>query len=370
MKSAATLAALTLIVFSASTAAAHEAPYSYLDLERSSAGVSGRYTAHVFDLAHELGISPPDSLLEPGVAQRLRDSLVVRLAPRFSLETNGATHEFTFGAVRVDADRSGLAFEVGAPIASTAGAATLRALPFPYDPEHELFVTVRAGEAVVLQDILTARRSHAELYATGARGILAVLRTFVPAGIHHIFIGPDHILFVIALLLPGGGLRRLFGIVTAFTLAHSVTLALATFGIVNPPGAIVEPAIALSIVAVGLSNLWRGWRRDPRLEDSSANAGRDPRHLTAFAFGLIHGFGFASVLRDFGLPAQALGTSLLGFNLGVEVGQACIVSVAAPLLMLARRANPRAARVILIVGSIGVTLAGIGWLIERLGALR
>ena len=134
----------------------------------------------------------------------------------------------------------------------------------------------------------------------------------MPAGVHHILIGPDHLIFLVGLLLLGGTLRQLALVVTAFTLAHGMTLSLAALNIVSPPTRIVEPAIALSIVYVGADNLM-------------IRGGRDVRVWIAFAFGLIHGFGFASVLREMDLPPTALGWSLFSFNVGVEIGQLLVV---------------------------------------------
>ena len=115
------------------------------------------------------------------------------------------------------------------------------------------------------------------------------MQKFLPAGIHHILIGPDHLLFLVGLLLLGGTVRQLALIVTAFTVAHSITLSLAALNLVSPPARIIEPAIALSIVYVGADNLL--------IRD-----GRDVRAWIAFAFGFIHGFGFANVLREMDLP--------------------------------------------------------------------
>jgi hydrogenase/urease accessory protein HupE len=168
----------------------------------------------------------------------------------------------------------------------------------------------------------------------------------------HIFIGPDHILFVVGLLLLGGTVGQLLKIVTAFTLAHSITLAAATLGLWDPPARIVEPAIALSIVFVGVHSLLT-----PK---------RDARLLFAFAFGLIHGFGFAGVLRELDLPRHALGWSLFSFNVGVEFGQACIVLAVAPPLALLRRHNRPLAQKIVTAGSAGVIFAGAYWFAQRL----
>ena len=166
----------------------------------------------------------------------------------------------------------------------------------------------RAAAAVDLQ-----RHSGEHTYYPGTtQGAIAVMQTFIPSGIHHIMIGPDHILFLVGLLLLGGTWGALVKIVTAFTIGHSLTLSLAALNIVTPPPRIIEPAIALSIVFVGADNLVRG-------------AGRDLRAWVALIFGLVHGFGFANVLREFGLPAEALGWSLFSFNFGVEIGQLAIV---------------------------------------------
>ncbi len=171
---------------------------------------------------------------------------------------------------------------------------------------------------------------------------------------HHIFIGPDHILFIVGLLLLGGSLGHLLKIVTAFTIAHSVTLVLATFNILNPPARMIEPIIALSIVFVGAHALRRrGEKRDWRL-------------LFAFGFGFIHGFGFANVLRDMALPRTALGWSLFSFNVGVEIGQACIVLAVAPALALLYRRNAALAERVVAAAAFCVVFAGSFWFAQRL----
>ncbi len=224
---------------------------------------------------------------------------------------------------------------------------------FPYDPDHQTFVNVYEGDTLVRQEILNSSRTTVDFFTGSRQGLFAVFKSFTASGIHHIAIGPDHILFIIGLLLLGGSLKRLLAIVTAFTLGHSVTLALATLQIVDPPSRIIEPAIALSIVYVGADNLLAGHK------------GRDVRAWVALAFGLVHGFGFASVLRETGLPSQALGVSLFSFNLGVEIGQAIIVVVVASALALVRKNNAELARRIAMVGSAVVVLAGSYWFLER-----
>ena len=228
---------------------------------------------------------------------------------------------------------------------------------FPMVPNHETFVSVYRDGVLVRQAVLTTEHRVTRIYGRGSAGVAAVLRTFVPAGIHHIAIGPDHILFVLGLLLLGGGLARLLKIITSFTVAHSITLALASLGLVRLPSRLVEPMIALSIVFVAVETL--------RAKDVE-HAVNDRRAPLAFGFGLVHGFGFASVLAEFGLPREALGWSLAGFNLGVEIGQAVIVLlVAPPLAWLARRAPASHARLVRVLAA-GIAAAGGFWFVQRL----
>src|SRR5208283_4694524 len=149
---------------------------------------------------------------------------------------------------------------------------------------------------------------------------------FLRLGIEHIFTGYDHIAFLLALLLLGGRFVDLVKIVTSFTIAHSVTLALAALGLLNPPSRWVEALIAVSIIAVAAENLWV-LRGAPGASARVAVALRHRWRIT-FAFGLVHGFGFASALQELRLPRSALVAGLVSFNLGVEVGQVTIVALA------------------------------------------
>jgi hydrogenase/urease accessory protein HupE len=220
-------------------------------------------------------------------------------------------------------------------------------------------VNVYEDGVLTRQAIIDAGRQTAVFYA-GRAGPGAVVRDFVVSGIEHILIGPDHVLFLVALLLLGGTLARLALIVTAFTAGHSVTLTLAALDVVSLPSRLIEPLIALTIVVVGADNLLVSRQREGRSEP-----GADIRPWLAAVFGLIHGFGFASVLKEFGLPPSALGWSLFAFNAGVEIGQLAIVlAVALALRSVAERSVVAAAR-LASAGSIGVILAGAYWFIQR-----
>lgn len=175
-------------------------------------------------------------------------------------------------------------------------------------------------------------------------------REFTRLGIEHIFTGYDHLVFLLGLLLVGRGLRDLFAIVTAFTVAHSLTLALAALGIVHPTVWVVEAAIALSIAYVGLENL----------------VARTFRHrwLIAFVFGLVHGFGFAAMLQDARPSGEISLLALLTFNAGVELGQLAVVTLAWPVLWTVRRSPYR--ENVVRVTSVLIAGCGIFWFVERI----
>jgi len=232
------------------------------------------------------------------------------------------------------------------------GALTIDTNLFPYDPNHQTFVNIYEDGELRQQRIFNADAPEYTYYLGTTQGAIEVMKTFIPSGVHHILIGPDHILFLIGLLLLGGTWLSLAKIVTAFTIGHSVTLSLAALNLVSPPASVVEPAIALSIVFVGADNLVRG-------------DGRDVRAWAAGVFGLVHGFGFANVLREFGLPDEALGWSLFSFNVGVEIGQLAVVLLVASALAAVRRRSATLGARVALAGSIVVIGAGTYWFIER-----
>lgn len=347
---------LAFVVGAAPAAWAHDAPYSFLNLRFGAGGLEGSLTTHVDDVAHELGAAVPDSLLAAVRARQTGPALFALLSKRLAIVGDGDTLRLSFVSAEPDSERNGITLRFAAPLSAVPSEVSVEARLFPYDPQHETYVNAYVADSLRNQDLIDARHPRIAFTTGAARPLSTVIRRFVAAGIHHIFIGPDHILFVIGLILLGGSLGRLLQIVTGFTVAHSITLALATLGILTPSARVIEPLIALSIVFVAVDNL-RALRRP---------GGRDRRAWLAFGFGFVHGFGFASVLREFGLPAQALGVALFAFNVGVELGQAAIVLATAPVLALVRRWNEAAARRVAIAGSVLVAMAGLLWFIQRL----
>ena len=335
-------------------ASAHPAPFSYLDLRMGADLIEGTLVVHIIDVAHDLDIATPERLLDRSVAYGNLDRLTAFINQRLSLRGDDHPLAIQWGDLDVLPDRQGLQlqFRIHTSRPATLG---IHAVMFPYDRLHQTFVNVYEDGRLRQQFVLAVDNPDRTYYTGTTQGALAVIKTFVPAGIHHILIGPDHILFLIGLLLLGGGWKALLKIVTAFTLGHSITLSLAALNLVTPSPNIIEPAIALSIVYVGADNLLVAGPR----------GGRDVRAWIAFTFGFIHGFGFANVLREMDLPRRALGWSLFSFNLGVEIGQVCIVLIVASLLAwIAARSTALRMRVA-YAGSVVVAVAGIVWFVQR-----
>ena len=304
-------------------ASAHPVPFSYLDLKLGRNGIDGTLVVHIIDAAHDLGIDPPHRLLDPTFAAQRFDALVKLLAARLRIDVNGRAAAITWTRIDVAAERQSVRLVMQIPVAEAPASVHVNAVLFPYDGNHRTFLNIYEGDALA-QAILDRGKPSFEYFAGTRQGAMAVVRKFLPSGVHHILIGPDHLLFLIGLLLLGGPLRRLILIVTAFTLAHSVTLALAALDIVVLPDRLVEAVIALSIAFVAAENIF--------LKPVVSR-----RWLVSFCFGLVHGFGFSSALRELNLPTHGLVLALFGFNVGVELGQGLVVALALPLMALIRR---------------------------------
>jgi hydrogenase/urease accessory protein HupE len=330
---------------------AHPAPFSYLDIAFRDGGIEGSLVVHVIDVAHDLEIAPPERLLENDLAARERVRIGAMLAPRVSLRGDG--QRLTIDWTSLEVLRDDMAMKLTYRIDDVdVGALAIDTHLFPYDGQHQTFVNIYEDSTLRQQLIFNGETDEYTYYLGTRQGAMAVMRTFIPSGIQHILIGPDHILFLVGLLLLGGSWGALVRIVTAFTIGHSITLSLAALDMVNPPPSLIEPAIALSIVFVGADNLVRG-------------DGRDLRAWVALVFGLVHGFGFANVLREFGLPREALGWSLFSFNVGVEIGQLGIVLVVASVLAAIRRRSEWLGLRVAMAGSVVVIVAGAYWFVER-----
>ena len=224
------------------------------------------------------------------------------------------------------------------------------------DPQSRHMLSITGDrEFIALLDVTKTSLA----LSTQEPSLWELIYKFVISGVEHIAIGFDHIAFLLVVIVLGRSFYPLFKVVTAFTIAHSITLSLAVLDVFSVPSSFVEPLIALSIVYVAIENFF--------VKDISR------RYWVTFIFGLIHGFGFASVLRDYGLPENGIGWALASFNIGVEIGQLIIVLLAVLLWKLinsnsffadAERGLTRQRMLSLVISGL-VLLLGAGWFIER-----
>lgn len=295
----------------------------------------------------------------------------IPLITAYALERLSLQSDQSACSIKVDRITAGArAGQAVAVIDATADCPSLDSLTLAYslffdiDDSHRglLRTITTTGESA---SVLSPTRPTASISADGSGR--AGLISFVRSGIHHILIGYDHIAFLIVLLLPAALRRRggewtlvteprriifdVIGIVTAFTVAHSLTLGLAATGIIRLPVQIAEALIALSVVAAALANFAQTTMRQ--------------RQYLAFGFGLVHGFGFASVFADLGVVSTQLVSILFAFNIGVELGQLAIVILLLPLIVLLSRRRLYQ-NVGLPLASASAMLLGFVWLLQRI----
>jgi hypothetical protein len=354
-------------------ARAHKPSDSYLALTVDGAAVRGQWDIALRDLDYAIGLDGDGDGALTWDEIRVRHAAIAAYAgARLGVASGGAACPLKVVEQLVDEHSDGayavLRFSADCPSAIGTLALDYR-LFFDVDSQHKGLLRLEHGGATATA-IFSADAPRQSLRVADPSRV-SQFAEYVRHGAWHIWIGYDHILFLLSLLLPAvlvwregawtavGNFRAaaldVLKIVTAFTVAHSITLTLAALGVVALPSRWVETGIALSVVLAALNNLW------PVLH------GR--RALAAFAFGLLHGFGFASVLLDLGLPRAALLLSLVGFNVGVELGQLAIVALFLPLAFLLRGGRFYRS-VVLRTGSAGIAGGAGVWLFERAFDLR
>jgi hypothetical protein len=339
-----------LLALWAGVAQAHKPSDSYLALQPEGAATQGQWDIALRDLEYAIGLDADgDGAITWGELKARRTAIEAYAFSRLTLRAGGEACRIEPGELLFDEHSDGgyAVLKFSAPCA--AGEVEYR-LFFDLDPTHRGLLRVGATTSVLSPE-------QARL-ALEARPPWRQFLDYAREGVWHIWIGFDHVLFLLSLLLPAVVQARrfppvfwdVFRIVTAFTVAHSITLALAALSVIQLPSRLVESAIALSVVLAALNNIWPVVR------------GR--RWMVAFGFGLIHGFGFASVLADLGLPREALLLALVGFNLGVEAGQLAIVAAFLPVAY-ALRNTWAYRRLVLVGGSAAIVLVAALWLAER-----
>lgn len=350
-----------ILALACASADAHKPSDSYLSLRHEGGEVQGQWDIALRDLEYAIGLDANgDGALTWGEVKGRHAEITAYALARLQLQAQGESCAAEPGELLLDRHSDGayavLRFVARCATRSPEALTVDYSLFFDLDPTHRGLLRLGSPERATTA-LLGPDRPRVEWRLEG-RSAAGQFLDYAREGVWHIWIGFDHVLFVLCLLLPSVvGARRfppvfwdVLRVVTAFTVAHSVTLALAALSVIELPSRFVESAIALSVVLAALNNLWPVVR------------GR--RWLVAFGFGLIHGFGFASVLADLGLPRDALVLALLGFNAGVEGGQLAIVLAFLPLAY-ALRNGWAYRRVIFAGGSAAIALVAALWLVER-----
>src|SRR5262245_55320989 len=351
-------------LLAAGAAQAHKPSDSYLSLHSDGHTLSGQWDIALRDLEFAIGLDADgDGAITWGELKAKQAEVDAYALARLLLRADGAECRLQPTEHLVDDHSDGayavLRFAAQCPAESFKSVEVEYSLFFDLDPTHRGLLRVERGGDTTT-GILSPERPKFEVSAEG-RSKLQQFVDYVREGIWHIWIGFDHILFLVSLLLPSvfilssgqwapaarfrDAFWDVFKVATSFTVAHSITLSLAALSVIVLPSRLVESTIALSVVLAALNNIW------PLVH------GR--RWLVAFGFGLIHGFGFASVLADLGLPRDILLLALVAFNVGVELGQLAIISVFLPLAY-ALRATWAYRRVAFVGASAAIRLVAAG----------
>ena len=349
-------------------AQAHKPSDSYLSIRVDAAAITGQWDIALRDLDFAIGLDADGNGEITWGEVRVKHAEIAAYAlARIAVRSDDAPCTIEPGAQQVDTHTDGAYTVLPLTIRCARAPAQLAidyALFADLDPQHRGLLNLQAQG--VTRTAVLGPQAPTQRFELATVNRWAQFIDYAREGVWHIWIGFDHVLFLLSLLLPAVLLWRarawqavetfraafvdVFKVVTAFTVAHSITLTLATLGVVELPSRWVESAIAASVVLAALNNVWPLFH------------GR--RWTVAFAFGLIHGFGFATVLADLGLPREALALALVGFNLGVEAGQLAIVAVFLPLAYALRR-SAFYRRAMMFGGSLLIAALASVWLIER-----
>jgi HupE / UreJ protein len=379
-------ACLCACLFLALPVWAHKPSDSYLTLKVEENRISGQWDIALRDLDFALGLDADgDGAITWGELKARHADIAAYAAARLSVKVDSRVCKLQAGVQQVDEHTDGaytvLPFELACTLQPGRGGelSVGYSLFADLDPQHRGLLKLQTA-ADVRTAVLVPQRladAPAQVFALAQASAWQAFVGYLREGVWHIWIGFDHILFLLSLLLPAVGSYVLTSqvrtqlaapaawtpaarfapvfwdvlrVVTAFTVAHSITLSLATLGWVSLPSKLVESAIAASVVLAAVNNVWPVFL--------------GKRWIVAFVFGLIHGFGFASVLAELGLPQEALALALLGFNVGVELGQLAIVAVFLPLAYALRHTRFYK-RGVLWAGSLLVAAIALAWLVER-----
>jgi len=356
------------VLIASTTAQAHTQSVGYLTFFVTPNGVTAEWHLALRDLEDAVGLDAnDDGVITWGELLSRQQAVNAYALSRLHVQLDGVPATLRATELLVDSHSDGAYAVVRMAVDGAKNPTTLQVnynAFFDIDPKHRGLFRLESGGSTRLA--VFSPENPSQIFDLSSTAPQMSFLTFVREGVWHIWSGYDHILFLFALLLPGALRRRegtwqpvptvrpavinVLKVVTAFTAAHSITLSLATLGLVHLPTRLVESAIAASVVVAAANNIVpffaeRGW-------------------MVAFGFGLLHGFGFANALRDLGLQHGQLAATLFGFNLGVEIGQLAIVAVFLPVA-LSMRTLLFYRRFLLQAGSVAIACVASTWLAER-----
>jgi hypothetical protein len=346
----------------------HKSSDSFIDLAIDGDTISGRWDIALRDLEFALKLdNDGDGAIDWGELRNQSQKINAYAFSRFQVKSGEQACIPKTGLLQVDRHSDGAYAVINFDLDCAPNINNLSIqyqLLFDLDSSHRGLMKIQQGQSSKF--LVFSPDNKVAIIQPGQTDYWTTFSQFLNEGVWHIWMGYDHILFLLCLLLPSllrktsagwvetnnlmATLSQVGKIVTAFTIAHSITLVLAVLQIVNLPSRLVESAIALSVILVAVNNL------KPFFSDRA--------WLIAFAFGLIHGFGFASVLTDLSLTTSNLGVALVAFNLGVESGQLAIIAIFLPLAYLIR-AHWFYRRLVFSFGSqVSILVAAI-WFVQR-----
>jgi HupE / UreJ protein len=361
-------ALVCLLLSAATTAHAHIASNGFLTVNVEGSNLAGTLELAMRDAELAIGLdSNRDGKITWGEVRSHQRALELYVRSKLSIGDGTSRCSEDFSAVEINERVDGNYLWL--PFSAVCGTKPVR-LAINYqlmegiDPSHRGLLTVTAWSAT--QTGVLGGGSGAQSIALEHPSVWRAFAEYLETGVWHIWSGIDHLLFLLSLLLPAVLRRRdqhweavslakpaflnILKVVTAFTVAHSITLSLAAFDVVKLPSRLTESVIAASIVVAALNNIF------PKVTEG--------RWRIAFTFGLLHGFGFASVLADMGLPPGARVVSLVAFNLGVELGQLAVVMAVMPIAY-ALRATAFYRQTVMRWGSSAIATVALVWLVQR-----
>jgi HupE/UreJ protein len=359
--------AIMIVLFS-QPAWAHKPSDSYMSLTVHKERITGQWDIALRDLNDAIGLDAnDDGAISWGELRTQQTEIAAYASSRLTLQSSEAICATVITDHLVDHHSDGayavIQFTATCPTEVHHLTIDYRLL-FDLDAQHKGLLRLSHGDRV--RTVIFSQESPSHTLTIGDILLWQQVRQYLHEGIWHIWLGFDHVLFLLTLLMPAvlarvdhrwqaiedfsSALWEVVRIVTAFTVAHSLTLSLATLGLIQLPSRLVESVIAASVMLAGVTNLY-------------ANMAQR-RWLFAFLFGLIHGFGFANVLMDLRLPQGSLLLSLVSFNVGVEIGQLAIVALFLPVAYAFRQSY--AYQLIVVrIGSLAVVVVALLWLAER-----